>query len=164
MFRRLVDNLEFWLEKAAGTLCVALLLCLFVEVMNRYVFFVSWPEIQFAIPFCFLWMCMFGAAVAARRGRHFEVDLLQKMFRGRAREAHRVLMSLTAAAAGVLIFWSSIKFVQLGMLKKSPATGIRMIYIYSSILVGGGLIAVMAVERALYGGDNRKSAQGETAS
>jgi TRAP-type C4-dicarboxylate transport system permease small subunit len=151
MFREMIDKLEWGLEKVTGLLCIVLLLCLFVEVLNRYIFFTSWPEIQYIIPFCFLWMCMFGAAIAVRRGQHFEVDFLRKVFHGNAREAHRILMLLAVIASGLVIVWSSVSFVELGMLKKNPATGIRMIYIYASILVGGGLIALMAFERLING-------------
>lgn len=147
MLTKFVDRIEYVLEKCAGLLCIVLLSCLFVEVLLRYVFFTSIPEIQFVIPFCFLWMCMFATAVAVRRGQHFEVDLLQKLFRGYAKEAHRIAMLLTVFASGVLIAWSSITFVELGMLKKNPATGVRMIYIYASLLVGGVLIALMALDR-----------------
>jgi|TARA_R110002072_G_scaffold84217_4_gene190889 TRAP-type C4-dicarboxylate transport system permease small subunit len=151
MFGKMITHLERGLERITGLLCIILLLSLFVEVMNRYLFFVSWPEIQFLIPFSFLWMCMFGSALAVRRGQHFEVDLLHKLFQGRFREAHRILMGLIMLAGGLLIVWSSVHFVELGLLKKNPATGIRMIYIYSSILAGGGLIALLAAERLLHG-------------
>lgn len=153
MFFKLTDQLEWVLEKATGLMCVILILSLFVEVMNRYVFFASWPEIQYIIPFCFLWMCMFGSAIAVRRRQHFEVDLLQGVLRGRARDAHRILMGLFVVAAGLVIAWSSISFVELGLMKKNPATGVRMIYIYASVLVGGVLIALMAIEQLVNPGN-----------
>jgi TRAP-type C4-dicarboxylate transport system permease small subunit len=151
MFRRFIDTLDWLLERIVGLLCIVLLVCLFVEVMNRYIFFVSWPEIQFIVPFCFLLMCMLGAAIAARKGQHFEVDLLHKQFHGRAREAHHGVMMLTVIAGGLIIAWSSNAFVDLGLLKKNPATGIRLIDIYTSLLLGGGLIALFGVERLLNG-------------
>lgn len=154
MMRMFMDNLQWTLERIVGLLCIVLLVCLFVEVMNRYIFFVSWPEIQFIIPFCFLWMCMFASAIAVRNGQHFEVDLLQQLLPGRARELHRVAMILTVIAGGVVIAWSSIAFVELGLLKKNPATGIRMIYIYTSLLIGGALIALFGIDRLLAGADD----------
>ncbi|WJS05625.1 TRAP transporter small permease [Roseibium aggregatum] len=144
---KLIDLLDKAMEKIVALLCVILLLCLFVEVVNRYVFFVSWPEIQFIIPFCFLWMCMIGAALAVRRGQHFEVDLLQQFLPDAAKKIHKVIMQLSVLAAGAVIAWSSISFVNLGLIKKNSATGIPMIYIYASLLVGSILILVMALDR-----------------
>ena len=147
MLHRISGITETILEKFIGILCLVLLTCLFVEVMNRYVFGISWPEIQFIIPFCFLWMCMIGSAVAVRKHQHFEVDLLVKLFKGNALKVHTFLMRLSVFAGGAIIAWSSIAFLELGLLKKSPATGIPMIYIYASILVGGLLISLMALDR-----------------
>ncbi|OED49826.1 hypothetical protein AB838_04970 [Rhodobacteraceae bacterium (ex Bugula neritina AB1)] len=128
-------------------MCLVLLVCLFTEVLTRYLFFTSIPEIQYIAPFCFLWMVMFASAIAVRRGSHFEVDLVHKKLRGAAQRFHRYAMLLTVVAGGLIIAWSSITFVELGLLKKNPATGVRMIYIYASLLVGGVLIALMALEQ-----------------
>ncbi|WP_424978687.1 TRAP transporter small permease [Leisingera sp. S232] len=147
MLHKIVDKIEWGLEKSAALMCLMLLVCLFTEVLTRYVFFTSIPEIQYIVPFCFLWMVMFASAIAVRKGTHFEVDLLQTRLPGLPKRIHRTLMLLTVMAGGVIIAWSSIDFVQLGLLKKNPATGIRMIYIYASLLIGGGLIALMALEQ-----------------
>ncbi|WP_417260713.1 TRAP transporter small permease [Celeribacter sp.] len=147
MLKSIVDRLEWGLEKSAALMCLVLLACLFVEVLTRYVFFTSIPEIQYIVPFCFLWMVMFGTAIAVRKGTHFEVDLIQKLLWGRAKTFHRYAMLMIVAIGGLIIAWSSINFVELGLLKKNPSTGIRMIYIYASLLIGGLLIALMALEQ-----------------
>ncbi|MFS4580006.1 TRAP transporter small permease [Phaeobacter sp. C3_T13_0] len=147
MLHKIVDKVEWALEKSAALMCLVLLVCLFTEVLTRYVFFTSIPEIQYIVPFCFLWMVMFASAIAVRKGTHFEVDLLQTSLSGLAKRIHCALMLLMVMAGGLIIARSSIDFVQLGLLKKSPATGIRMIYIYASLLIGGGLIALMALEQ-----------------
>lgn len=147
MLKSVVDKVEWGLEKSAALMCLVLLGCLFTEVLTRYVFFTSIPEIQFIVPFCFLWMVMFATAIAVRRGTHFEVDFLQMTLRGAAQRYHRYAMLLIVLAGGLVIAWSSISFVELGLLKKNPSTGIRMIYIYASIFIGGLLIALMALEQ-----------------
>jgi TRAP-type C4-dicarboxylate transport system permease small subunit len=147
MLKSIVDRLEWGLEKSAALMCLVLLACLFVEVLTRYVFFTSIPEIQYIVPFCFLWMVMFGTAIAVRKGTHFEVDFIQKLLGGRAQKFHRYAMLMIVAIGGLIIAWSSISFVELGLLKKNPSTGIRMIYIYASLLIGGLLIALMALEQ-----------------
>ncbi|MEM5503085.1 TRAP transporter small permease subunit [Ahrensia kielensis] len=149
MAKNMFDRLEWWLEKSAALMCLALIFSLFTEVLMRYVFFTSFPEIQFIVPFCFVWMVMLASAIAVRRGQHFEVDLLQKVLRGPFLKIHRTLMFMIVIAGGAIIAWSSISFLELGMLKKHPATGIRMIYIYASMFGGGLLVALMALEQLL---------------
>ncbi|MFV1875777.1 TRAP transporter small permease [Nioella sp.] len=148
---RFSNLLEHALRTVMGLLCIVLLLCLFVEVLNRYVFFVSWPIIQFIVPFCFLWMCMIGSAIAVRRGQHFEVDLVAKLLPGRAHTIHRALMLLSVMLGAGIIIVASIPFLEMGMLRRNAATGISMIYIYPSLMVGGVLMALLALEQLLLG-------------
>lgn len=147
MLRTIINRTDWILEKIMGLMCLVLLVCLFVEVLNRYVFFTAWRPIQYIIPFCFVWMCMIGSALAVRRGQHFVVDLLSKLFTGRPRKIHRAVIMGSVIAGGVLILWSSVGFVQLGSLKRNAATGYPMVYIYLSLLIGGGLIALMGLEQ-----------------
>ncbi|WP_336055535.1 TRAP transporter small permease [Nitratireductor sp. CH_MIT9313-5] len=152
---RLFDRLQLWLERATGLLCLVLLGCLFVEVLNRYVLGISWPEIQFIIPFCFLWMCMLASATAVRRRQHFEVDLISVLFSERGVKIHQIVILAGVALGGLVLAWSSIAFLELGLLKKNPSTGIRMIYIYASLFLGSLLIALFAVERIINAGWER---------
>lgn len=149
MLRQVVDRIEKIITSINVVLILVLLSALFIEVMNRYVFGISWPQLQFVIPFCFLWSCMLGAAVAVRRNQHFEVDFLANFLKGRAKKFHAALMTLSVLVGGLILAWVSIDFVELGLLKKNSATGIRMIYIYASLLVGGILIALMALEQLI---------------
>lgn len=139
--------MEKVLNYLTGILCLILLGALFIQVLNRYVFGISWPFIQFLIPLCFVWMCLLGSAVGVRRNMHFEVDLLAKFLGPRSGAVQKLLMILMVFGAGGLIAWTAIGFSELGLLKKNPATGVKMIYIYSSLLVGGGLISLMVVEK-----------------
>lgn len=145
------DQIERALDICIGSLCLMLLTVLCIEVVNRYFFGISWPWVQYIVPFCFLWMCMLGSAVGVRRGQHFEVDLIANLLDGLPSRIHRTLMLTSTVAAGTLIAWSSIGFVQLGLLKSSPATGAPMIYIYASLLLGGVLMALFALERLITG-------------
>jgi len=90
---------------------------------------------------------MIGAALAVRRNQHFEVDLLANYLGSKGRIVQRAVMSLLVFVGGGVIAWTAIEFVNLGLLKKDPATGIKMVYIYASLLVGGVLICLLALEK-----------------
>lgn len=147
MLQRIFNTIEKIITSINVVLVLVLLLALFIEVVNRYVFGISWPQLQFVIPFCFLWLCMLGSAVAVRRNQHFEVDFLSNFLTGRSKTFHARAMMLSVLVGGLIIAWASVEFVELGLLKKNSATGVRMVYIYTSLLVGGLLIALMAIER-----------------
>ncbi len=148
---RFSDLLEHALKTIVGILCIVLLLCLFIEVLNRYVFFISWPIIQYIIPFCFLWMCMIGSAIAVRRGQHFEVDVLAQILPKRPRAIHRLLMLLAVILGAGIIVAASMPFIEMGLRRRNPSTGISMIYIYPSLMVGGILMILLALEQLLLG-------------
>ena len=84
-FRWLVDQFEAVLNFLVAILCLLLLAVLFLQVLNRYVFSVSWPAIQFIIPFCFVWLTMLGSAVAVRKKLHFEIDFFSTKLGARSR-------------------------------------------------------------------------------
>lgn len=101
---------------------------------------------------------MAGAALAVRRRQHFEVDLLSHILQGKIRGFHKAMMSIAVVLGGLVIAWSSVGFFQLGLLKTNSAIGISMVYIYSSLLVGGLLIALLALNELLSGNHEKDSA------
>ena len=147
--RWFADRLEHFLNFMIALLCLVLLTALFVQVVNRYVLAVSWPALQFIIPFCFVWLSMLGSAVAVRRKLHFEIDLFSEKLSPKVRRIHAVFVTGAVLTGGAIIGWTGIGMAELGLLKQDPATGLPLIYIYVSILVGGGLMCLLAIEQLL---------------
>lgn len=99
---------------------------------------------------------MIGAAVAVRRGLHFEVDLVNRLLTGSVRRIHRALMLVAAILGASIIVASSVPFLEMGVLQRNSATGILMIYIYPSLTVGGVLMVLLAFEQLVLGSDGKK--------
>ena len=146
---RYMDAVERILNQLLAWLSLVLLAALVVQVVNRYILGVSWAFLQFLIPFSFVWITMLGAAVAVRHKLHFDVDLISPRLPPRARHVFGAVMAAALLAGGLLIAWNGVGFASLGFLKKDSATDIVMIYTYASILVGGVLIVLLALERIL---------------
>jgi TRAP-type C4-dicarboxylate transport system permease small subunit len=146
---RSMDTLERVLNQVLAWLSLVLLAALVVQVVNRYVLGVSWAFLQFLIPFSFVWITMLGSAVAVRHKLHFDVDLISPRLPPRARHLFGAVMSAAVLIGGLLIAWTGVGFAGLGFLKKDSATDVPMIYTYASILVGGVLIMMLALERIL---------------
>ena len=143
------DTVERILNHLLAWLSLILLAALVVQVVNRYLLGLAWPFLQFLIPFSFVWITMLGAAVAVRHKLHFDVDLISPRLAPRARAVFGAVMSAAVLVGGLLIAWTGVGFAELGFLKKDSATDIPMIYTYCSILVGGILIVLLALERML---------------
>lgn len=146
---RLADAVERILNHLLAWLSLILLAALVVQVVNRYILGLAWPFLQFLIPFTFVWITMLGSAVAVRQKLHFDVDLISPRLAPRPRAVFGAVMAFAVLAGGVLIAWTGIGFAELGLLKKDSATDFRMIYTYSSLLVGGVLMVLLALERVL---------------
>jgi len=146
---RLADGVERILNYLLAWLSLVLIAALVVQVVNRYILGLAWPLLQFLIPFTFVWITMLGSAVAAREKLHFDVDLISPRLAPRRRAVFGAVMAAAVLAGGVLIAWTGLGFAELGLLKKDSATDFPMIYTYASLLVGGILIALLALERVL---------------
>jgi TRAP-type transport system small permease protein len=146
---RVTDVVERTLNQLLAWLSLILLAALVVQVVNRYILGLAWPFLQFLIPFSFVWITMLGSAVAVRHKLHFDVDLISPRLPPRTRAVFGAIMSAAVLLGGLLIAWTGVGFAGLGLLKKDSATDIPMVYTYCSILVGGILIALLALERML---------------
>ncbi len=150
VYTAFIDILEKVLEIILAVSCLLCLSVLFIQVLNRYVFGVSWPVLQFLIPLFFLWMCMIGAALAVRKSQHFKVDILSNLLNGNGEIVYRIIMSVLVLLGGAVFAWSAYGFVELGFLKKNSATGVMMVYIYISLFFSGILIVLMALDRLFH--------------
>jgi TRAP-type C4-dicarboxylate transport system permease small subunit len=146
---RLADGVERILNYLLAWLSLVLIAALVVQVVNRYILGLAWPLLQFLIPFTFVWITMLGSAVAVRQKLHFDVDLISPRLAPRRRAVFGAAMAAAVLAGGALIAWTGLGFAELGLLKKDSATDFPMIYTYASLLVGGILIALLALERVL---------------
>lgn len=147
ILRLIADKTETILNYIIVLLCLVLLSVLFIQVLNRYFFSVSWPVLQYIIPLCFVWLTMLGSAVAIRKKLHFEIDFLSAKLGPSARRIHTILTLLSVILGGAILVWTGIQLVELGFSKMHPATGMPYFYIYASISIGGLLICLLALEQ-----------------
>lgn len=128
------------LNNLVAGLCIVLILALFVQVVNRYLFGVSWPAITYIVSFCFVWMCIIGIALTVSPNSHFVVDVLvRRLLRDRF-PIFRVFIAFNLFLSGLIILWSSLPFIDLGIIKRDPTVGWPMIYIYMSLPFCGALL------------------------
>ena len=119
----------------------------FVNVVGRYIVgrtFISADEVQIYI---MVYIAFLGAAVATWRRLHLRMDVLVHRLPSRVQAALGVLeLALIIVLAAFVLYVSSSYVKQMaGLDARSQNAGIPMWIPHSAIVIGFGLIAVLAV-------------------
>jgi len=144
---RSIDALALGMEKLLGLALIAAVVFNFVNVVGRYILgstFIAADEVQVYI---MVYIAFLGAAVATWRRMHLRMDVLVH------RLPHRIQTALAAAElALVLVLAAFVLYVSLGYVAqmagldaRSQNAGIPMWIPHSAIVMGFGLIAVLAL-------------------
>ena len=96
--------------------------------------------------FCFVWMIMIGAMLAAREGTHFEVDLLPKLS-ARANAWFSILTSLFMLLFAVLFIHYGWLFTLFGKDQLSEIAELPMWMIFAAWPLAGATWAVFLGEK-----------------
>ena len=144
---RSIDALTAGLEKLLGLALIAAVVFNFVNVVGRYILgrtFISADEVQIYI---MVYIAFLGAAVATWRRLHLRMDVLvHRLPRGmQAALATTELILVVALAAFVLYVSSGYVKQMAGLDARSQNAGIPMWIPHSAIVIGFGLIVVLAV-------------------
>ena len=144
---RSIDALALGLEKLLGLALIVAVAFNFVNVVGRYVFgrtFIAADEVQI---FIMVYIAFLGAAVATWRRLHLRMDVLVHLLPRRAQAALAAAeLALVLALAAFVLYVSSGYVVQMaGLDARSQNAGIPMWLPHSAIVMGFGLIAVLAV-------------------
>lgn len=98
--------------------------------------------------FAFQWMVMLGAAVAVLHADHF---VLEAFPRGtRADLATRLIRDLACLAIGLIFVAYGREFAVSGLRRSATASGLSMIYVYSSFAVSGAFMILFSLQRLLH--------------
>lgn len=135
---------------------VALVASIFIEVICRYVLFISTAWSEELARYLFVWLTYIGSAYALNEGQHVEIDIAPQVvgkltfFRNK-KEVNR-FFEYTSAIGSVLflivfcvIFNSFILFVMKGTMT-SPTMHIPMAYVYMPVLAG----SMLAIYHGVY--------------
>lgn len=151
-FGRTVNALARGLEAAVAVVFAAMVLVVLWGVCSRFVLSAPsrWTE-EVAV-FLLMWLALLGASVAFRRQQHLGVDY----FVGKLHPTARTLLAVVGQtligffALAVLVYGGSVLVNQtLAAGQLTPATGIRMGYVYVVVPLSGLFIALFAVEQAV---------------
>jgi TRAP-type C4-dicarboxylate transport system permease small subunit len=117
----------------------------FVQVVMRYVFSMSFLWGEELSLFAFIWSVFLGAAVGVRRRIHLGFDFLPELLAGRWADAQRLLIDLSILIVAVLLVVEGWTFSQLSVKRLSPALGISLFVPTLVIPISGGLMVLIVL-------------------
>lgn len=117
----------------------------FALVMTRYVFQISWPWLHTAIKVCATWLVFLGAYVGLASDSHYKIDLLSSKLSPKAQKLHKLLIEIIILISLVFLCLAGWRAISIGLARKDPATGISMIYIYSSVIISGAIMFIYKI-------------------
>jgi TRAP-type C4-dicarboxylate transport system permease small subunit len=139
-----MNRIKRSLDSITGALVLILVTIIFINVILRYVFSVSYPAMSEIIGYLTVWMVFISAGTLCSRNEHISMGFLRGRF---SKKANRFL-DMIIAVAGILI---SAKVVQIGLNdtlriyntgQTSPSGALPSFISYLSIPVGFALVAV----------------------
>jgi tripartite ATP-independent transporter DctM subunit len=151
----LESGLGLLVEIPAAILVVAEIVVLFAGVVSRYVFHspLIWSDELASI--LFLWLAMFGAAVAFRRGEHMRMTALVAKASPR-RRAFLDLVAICAALAFLLLIAApAAEYAYEESYITTPALSLSNSWRAAALPVGTALMAMFALLRLVRFGDWR---------
>lgn len=98
----------------------------------------SWTE-ELARIF-FIYLVAFGGGLAIRDHSYIGLDYFVEKFNPKPLKTILIIVKLIVLLFGMLLLFFSLPFVTIGMTETSPSLGFNMSYLFSSMMVLGGLI------------------------
>jgi len=136
-------------EEICIVLLLAFMTCVnFINVIGRYFFNRSFSSAEELVVTSFVYVSMFGIAVAYKRGAHLGMDLLTQRVPPKAR-AWMVLLSLLCSMILIgIIFFLSFDIIasQMRSGERTSATGLPAYYQRISIPLGCFLMTIRALQ------------------
>jgi TRAP-type C4-dicarboxylate transport system permease small subunit len=127
----------------SGFLLVLLTALLFVQIVNRYIFGISFVWIEEIARISFVWLVYFSAASAARGDRHIRIEIADLFLPPAALRAMTHVADILVIGFDLVVAWLGILLVHSTILygDRSPVTEIPMGVIYAVIPVCFALMA-----------------------
>lgn len=117
----------------------------FAQVVLRYAFANSLPWIDELSRYAFIWLIFLAAAIAARRGSHIAIDLVEAVVPPRVRPGLLVLADLALIAFAAIVGIGGYRLMEINWTTRSPASGLPIAWVQLILPLFGVLMALFAL-------------------
>jgi C4-dicarboxylate transporter DctQ subunit len=113
-----------------------MLIAMLVQVMSRYLLNIAVTGTEEIGVFAQCWMALVGAGVAVRMRAHVAVEIFVQALPLRIAQLLSIALAIGALAFLAVVFWGSLKLMEIGKIQTSPALGIPMWTMYLALPIG----------------------------
>lgn len=140
----LFDRLERWLGPVLAALLAFITVGVFIQVLLRYLFAMSFLWGEELSLFAFIWCIFLGTAICSARRIHFSFDMFSGL-RGRPQGVQRLVIDLCVLVVTVVLVVTGWQFSQLSVARLSPALGITLFVPTIVIPISGVLMSIISL-------------------
>lgn len=137
------------LERVLGPVLAGLLafitIGVFIQVVLRYVFAMSFLWGEELSLFAFIWCVFLGTAVCSWRHTHFSFDIFSEILTGRAAGVQRLVVDLCILSVTLVMVVTGWQFSQMSIARLSPALGITLFVPTIVIPLSGALMSLVCL-------------------
>lgn len=131
-----------------GLLVVAMTGVTLAQVVARYVFGAPLIWSEEAARYLFVWVSMFGAALAARQGAHYALTALVERLPAAVQALARIITLVVAASFLLILLVTGIEEMMQAHMQDAATLPMRMSLPYAALPVGAALMLVHVLLRA----------------
>ena len=142
---RFFARLERVLEPALAGLLAFITVGVFIQVVLRYLFAMSFLWGEELSLFAFIWCVYLGTAVCSWRHTHFSFDIFAEILSGRAAGVQRLAIDLCVLSVTLVMVVTGWQFSQMSIARLSPALGITLLVPTIIIPVSGVLMSLVSL-------------------
>jgi TRAP-type C4-dicarboxylate transport system permease small subunit len=142
---RLFTLLERVLEPVLAGLLAFITIGVFIQVVLRYVFAMSFLWGEELSLFAFIWCVYLGTAICSWRHIHFSFDIFSEILGGRAAGVQRLAVDLCVLSVTVVMMVTGWQFSQMSIARLSPALGITLLVPTIVIPLSGLLMTLVSL-------------------
>ncbi|GAK05132.1 LOW QUALITY PROTEIN: TRAP-type C4-dicarboxylate transport system, small permease component [Geomicrobium sp. JCM 19037] len=111
--KTLLNGIEYVFMRAAALFFIVFVVCIFLQLLSRYVPTITllWPaEVA---TYAFIWMVFLGAAVMVYHQEHFKIDYLFEKLQGRALLTVKMISHILIGGFGLMMIVHGSSLYQL---------------------------------------------------
>jgi TRAP-type C4-dicarboxylate transport system permease small subunit len=145
----MVSALDRVLRGLLALLLGALTVCVFLQVLVRFVFRYPLPWTEEVARLAFVYAIFVGATLAVRAQDHIAVDFMLALLPPGPRRAVRMLGTALVGVFLAYMTWQGIEFVRVTGIQMTPVLQIPFRYLYAIIPLSGALMLLYLALGAL---------------
>lgn len=146
---RFAQTLNKWLINIACFFLVSVIVCCVIQVLTRFVPFITITGTEELARYSFIWMVFLGASAAVGFRSHPAMSFVRDMLPKRFNVFFDVVAQLSILIFGVIFVRYGITAAANVSKVVSTSFQINMVYIYASAVIGGALMVFNAANNLI---------------